>query len=232
MDAQELRTTRAARRMTQAHLALAAGVSERTVIRAERGVPVAAESWRSICAALDVDAEGPAPALDPFADPILPDVAAWHAANGFGIWATVAALSAAGCVVAAGLSAAAIAETASADVSALAAAVGASSLASLAYVAARARRYARLSAALPHRRYGVAEGEVFVGSEDPRTGISTVTKLGPCASVFEARPYALWPLARVARVALANGRTFDLQGVSAPAIAGRLLPLAAAGVRA
>jgi len=231
MDAQSLRATRLARRMTQAHLAVAASVSERTIIRAEQGIAVAAESWRSICAALDVDAEVRATTEDPFADPIIPDIDAWHAANGFGIWATVAVASALGCVVAFGLSVATLVETDSAAVSAMATTVSASALASLFYVALRALRYAKLSAALPNRMYGVAGGEVYVSSDEPATGISTVTRLGPCATVSEAKPYALWPLARVARVALANGRTFDLQGVNASVLAARLHPAHEAGLR-
>ncbi len=42
-------------RMTQAHLAAAAGVSERTVRRAERGLPLTDEVARSLCAVLGVD---------------------------------------------------------------------------------------------------------------------------------------------------------------------------------
>ncbi len=42
-------------RMTQAHLARAAGVSERTVRRAERGAPLSDEVARSLCAVLGTD---------------------------------------------------------------------------------------------------------------------------------------------------------------------------------
>jgi len=57
-----LRRARASARMTQRHLAAAAGVSERTVSRAERGDSVAAESVRALCAVLGLDAAAlPAP---------------------------------------------------------------------------------------------------------------------------------------------------------------------------
>lgn len=51
-------TMRKAACMTQAHLARAAGVSERTLRRAERGGDVAPESLRAICAVLGVPAAG------------------------------------------------------------------------------------------------------------------------------------------------------------------------------
>jgi len=47
---------RTAARMSQEHLATAAGVSTRTLIRAEQGHNVSVESLRAICAALDLDA--------------------------------------------------------------------------------------------------------------------------------------------------------------------------------
>ena len=61
----DLRRAREARRMTQAHLAQAAGVSARTVMRAENGEDVSAESMRAICSVLGLDAEAvdaPSPA--------------------------------------------------------------------------------------------------------------------------------------------------------------------------
>ena len=58
-----IRAARTARNMTQAHLAVLSGVSEKTVRRIEAGDRVAAESIRSMCAAMRLDAEnlGPAP---------------------------------------------------------------------------------------------------------------------------------------------------------------------------
>ncbi len=51
-----LKRTRESRQMTQAHLAAAAGVSSRTVMRAEKGEEISPESMRAICAVLDLDA--------------------------------------------------------------------------------------------------------------------------------------------------------------------------------
>jgi transcriptional regulator with XRE-family HTH domain len=51
-----IRRQREAQRMTQEHLADAAGVSARTVQRAERGDPLSAEAARALCAVLGLDA--------------------------------------------------------------------------------------------------------------------------------------------------------------------------------
>ena len=51
-----VRGARVAKRMTQAHLASAAGVSEKTVRRAENGDRIGHESLRALCAVLDLDA--------------------------------------------------------------------------------------------------------------------------------------------------------------------------------
>lgn len=51
-----IRQARLARNMTQSHLAALAGVSEKTVRRAEAGDGIRADSVRALCAALDLDA--------------------------------------------------------------------------------------------------------------------------------------------------------------------------------
>lgn len=51
-----IRTARIANRMTQAHLAAAAGVSEKTARRAEAGDRIGPESMRALCSVLDLDA--------------------------------------------------------------------------------------------------------------------------------------------------------------------------------
>ena len=51
-----IRAARIAMKMTQAHLAAASGVSEKTVRRAEAGDRIGPESLRSLCAALGLDA--------------------------------------------------------------------------------------------------------------------------------------------------------------------------------
>ncbi len=61
-QAPTLRKAREARRMTQAHLAQAAGVSARTVMRAENGDDVSPESLRAIFSVLRLDAEAVEPA--------------------------------------------------------------------------------------------------------------------------------------------------------------------------
>lgn len=53
---QALRAARAKLKMTQSILAGASGLSERTVMRAEKGRPVSAENLRSLCAVLGLDA--------------------------------------------------------------------------------------------------------------------------------------------------------------------------------
>ncbi len=64
-----IRAARMARNMTQAHLAVLSGVSEKTVRRIEAGDRVAADSIRSMCAAMGLDAENlrkePVPAAAP-----------------------------------------------------------------------------------------------------------------------------------------------------------------------
>jgi transcriptional regulator with XRE-family HTH domain len=52
-----LRQARLAKRMTQQHLADAAAVNARTVLRAEKGGVVADESLRAICSVLELDVE-------------------------------------------------------------------------------------------------------------------------------------------------------------------------------
>lgn len=52
-----IRAARIAKRMTQAHLAAAAGVSEKTVRRAESGDRLQVENLRALCATLDLDAQ-------------------------------------------------------------------------------------------------------------------------------------------------------------------------------
>ena len=64
-------TMRKAACMTQAHLARASGVSERTLRRAERGGDVGPESLRALCAVLGVPAAGVAGMTDA---PGIPDV--------------------------------------------------------------------------------------------------------------------------------------------------------------
>jgi len=54
--AASLRVAREHARMTQAHLAVASGVSVRTVVRAERGARIGHESARALCAVLGLDA--------------------------------------------------------------------------------------------------------------------------------------------------------------------------------
>jgi transcriptional regulator with XRE-family HTH domain len=51
-----IREARIGKRMTQEHLAIAACVSKRTVIRAEQGKPTTTETLRSICSVLGMDA--------------------------------------------------------------------------------------------------------------------------------------------------------------------------------
>ena len=63
-----LAEARRARHMTQAHLAGAADVSLSTVQRAERGVPVSAESVRALCATLGLDLPAPLEADPPVVD--------------------------------------------------------------------------------------------------------------------------------------------------------------------
>ena len=55
-QAEFLKKAREGRRMSQAHLAAAAGVSRRTVIRAEQGLEIQDETLRCLCSVLGVDA--------------------------------------------------------------------------------------------------------------------------------------------------------------------------------
>lgn len=57
-QAERIAAARGAARMSQEHLAKAAGVSVRTVIRAEGGHNISPESMRALCAVLDLDAGG------------------------------------------------------------------------------------------------------------------------------------------------------------------------------
>ena len=54
-QAAAIRAARKAARMSQRHLAQAAGVSDRTVRRAEAGLPIAGESALALCAVLGLD---------------------------------------------------------------------------------------------------------------------------------------------------------------------------------
>jgi transcriptional regulator with XRE-family HTH domain len=45
--------------MTQEHLAIAAGLSKCTVIRAEKGLPASAETLRALASVLEVDLTSP-----------------------------------------------------------------------------------------------------------------------------------------------------------------------------
>lgn len=56
-----IRQARAKANMSQAHLAAASGLSERTVKRAEAGEPMSAETMRALSAALDTSFEPPVP---------------------------------------------------------------------------------------------------------------------------------------------------------------------------
>jgi transcriptional regulator with XRE-family HTH domain len=58
VQAAALRAARTRARMSQRHLAQAAGVSDRTVRRAEAGLPISDEVTRSLCAVLAIDARG------------------------------------------------------------------------------------------------------------------------------------------------------------------------------
>ncbi len=120
-QARTLRQAREAARMSQAHLAAAAGVSKRTVIRAEQGANIQDESLRCLCSVLDIDASGLVPArkaepatpqamlrehVDRHGEEVLwegvPDPAGWREEVRYGslLWAhaalAVAALAAAG----------------------------------------------------------------------------------------------------------------------------------------
>ena len=57
--------------MTQAQLALASGVSQRTVRRAEAGQEISDESLRCICAVLGLDCSGPEPGTPGILDPMV-----------------------------------------------------------------------------------------------------------------------------------------------------------------
>lgn len=58
VQAAALKAGRARARMSQRHLAQAAGVSDRTVRRAEAGLPISDEVIRSLCAVLGIEARG------------------------------------------------------------------------------------------------------------------------------------------------------------------------------
>jgi transcriptional regulator with XRE-family HTH domain len=66
-----IRQAREAARMSQAHLAAAAGVSKRTIIRAEQGLRIQDENLRCLCSVLGLDARDIAlPMADP--EPLTP----------------------------------------------------------------------------------------------------------------------------------------------------------------
>lgn len=219
MDGKALREARRGQRMTQAHLALAAGVSERTVIRAERGVAVAAESWRSICAALGLDAAVTSVAVAPAPEAVASDLEGWRSDNGMRLWTAVAALAGGCCVLAAGLALAAVADADTPTQATAGMAVAAASCASLAYVVSRVLRYVGVANGIEQRRYAVDGREVVVDEGEPGRGVIRVTRIGPCKGVEEIRPYRLWPRARAARLSLAGGGHLDIEGVSASVLA-------------
>jgi transcriptional regulator with XRE-family HTH domain len=58
-QANTIRQAREAQNMTQERLAMTAGVSKRTVIRAEKGQPVSIETIRGLVSVLEVDLASP-----------------------------------------------------------------------------------------------------------------------------------------------------------------------------
>jgi DNA-binding XRE family transcriptional regulator len=75
MSPNRYQTARAALVMTQAHLAQAASVSERTVRRLEQGKEISAENQRSICAVLGLVPEASPNALPNIPEPVAPSAA-------------------------------------------------------------------------------------------------------------------------------------------------------------
>jgi len=71
MQADVLRQARKRARMTQAHLAQAAEISEKTVRRAEAGTPVSDETYRALCSVLGLGAQdAPSPEAMPSRPPV------------------------------------------------------------------------------------------------------------------------------------------------------------------
>jgi transcriptional regulator with XRE-family HTH domain len=99
---ERLRVAREATRMTQSHLAAAAGVSKRTVIRAEQGANVLDESLRCICSVLGLDAATMAPpagSLPAAGFPGRPNDRFWSPAFKHALWNVAEAIAGLSCLI-------------------------------------------------------------------------------------------------------------------------------------
>ncbi len=216
-----LREARDRIRMTQAHLAAAAGVSERTVIRAEQGKPVSAESERALCAVLGLHLSAlagrkpglpsstPADCIAAMGETVeweaRPGLAAWRAANAFRAWAALAAVLAGACTCAIAMAATAAFETPSVLPRALA--LSTAGIAAMGYLAHRARRYAALDREVSDTTYAMT-GHALWTVRQGRDGTRSMVRreLAPAGAAVAPRPaYGLWPRVRDVVVDMPGG---------------------------